>query len=97
MYIGLRFLLTYGSFINIPFNVNEAREVIDKWASGWYKLKGHDFLTGCDPVAGVRYAIRISEIIAIHTIDLNQQQPQNPGPSPQQLTQKWIPNASGTN
>lgn len=64
--IGLKIMLNDGAqYISTVLPKIDADEIIQRWESGWYKIKNQTVLGRID--AGVRWAVRIDDIRAMHT------------------------------
>ncbi len=73
--VGLRFLLTHGSFMDIMMTEDQARQVVKSWASGEFRLRDKQIMTGDI------WAVKMDEVIGIHTYEIQrvpQQQAQGP-------------------
>lgn len=61
--VGLRFLFQ-STFFQAVMPEAEVKDVIHKWASGWYRLKDHRFLSGDG------WAVDLHAVVGLHVTDL---------------------------
>lgn len=62
-HIGLRFLFQ-STFFQAALPEAEAKDVVNKWGSGWYRLKDHRFLSGDG------WAVDLHAVVGMHVTDL---------------------------
>lgn len=69
--IGVRLLLEYSHFLQIPLAEADANRLIDGWENGHLKgiLSSKGFAT-----PGLKWAVRVDKVIGVHTFDLEAQQ-----------------------
>lgn len=64
---ALKFLLQHGVFIIASMTQEEQRDILEKWSSGWYKLKDQQIIRGTCRLSNSAWAVDVSSIMAIHT------------------------------
>lgn len=61
--VGLRFLF-HATFFQAALPEHEAKDLVRKWASGWFKLKDQRFLDGDG------WAVDLHAVVGMHLTDL---------------------------
>lgn len=71
--LGVKFLLAYNHFLQVPMSEENARKIVADWLSGAYKLRGESRIG--DPTSG--WAVDLNSVIGVHFItpEMLQQQP----------------------
>lgn len=79
--VGVKFIFKSQQWISLAFPEDEAFDIVRNWASGQYRLKGVQRLTGTSPAPEpgtppFHYALDLDEVVAVHTFDLEEVQRQ---------------------
>ncbi len=82
--VGVRFLLSYGHFIQAAMPEVDAVDIVKKWNERWYQVKEVETITGVCRDSGSYWTVEVADIRAIHTFTL-QQAPISPPPLPPPL------------
>ena len=101
--VGLKFLLNYGAWFATPILYDDAKDIMRKWASGEYAIKGVTTISNNSPLHGQEkdvWALSIADIRGMHTFVWAeaQQQPAQLFPQPQPTPQprsNWPPRNYG--
>ena len=86
--VGLKFMLSSNHFLGVFLPPEEAEEIVRRWVSGNYVLKGVTVIGGTSQpvpgVPGVTWALKVESIQCIHTFSWEEVQSQLPhgAPSP---------------
>lgn len=70
---AIRFFLAHGGFFDAAVGEPEAREIIERWESGFYKLHNARCIHGS--FDGRQWSVLVDAIQAIHTFYVTQAQP----------------------
>lgn len=66
MVIGLRILLRYQHYLDVPMGEADARRLIDQWESRHFHARGVQVLGGKTPTS--QWACTLDDVIGMHTI-----------------------------
>lgn len=67
-FVGIKFLLTHGSFLQIVVEENEGKSLVELWRKG---ALSNEHFGGTNAFGS--WAVKISEIIGIHTMPIDVQ------------------------
>lgn len=88
-WIGLRFILEHGSFLQVVTTASEAAQLIQDWASGQARLKDRLTFHGTNQFGS--WAVKTDSIRGIHTFSLEQAQQQFPQQATLTPSSGWNP------
>jgi hypothetical protein len=65
--VGIRFLFPYGAHVTVGMSNHDAKAIMDKW-----RANSTERTAGTCSVYGINWAVDLSRVEAIHTIDAEQ-------------------------
>ena len=75
---GLKIMLQHGHLLAMALSDTEARAIIKDWQSETYAIRNKAYIGGITP-HGVEWAVKLEDIVAMHTFDVKELQgPQAP-------------------
>ena len=71
MRLAAHFLLQGGHFLTVELPESSVKEIVHNWSSGWYRLKDINFIGSKEYPSTLHWGVRLDNIVAIHSIDLD--------------------------
>jgi hypothetical protein len=68
--VGLKFILAHQIYLIASMPKNEAELIMHQWKSGAHKLKDIQVISGYCTIGKMDWALRISDIMGMHTVEL---------------------------